>query len=161
MEPYEPTDREIAKRKPGKNGSGGTGETMTTDNEQTTLEPCPWCAEGDKPKFLDADGTLVSITGNDGVMCHAYDDSWWPCMKFGVEMHCARVSADSVAPVVDHGERAKQLVDRWVIDRHLFPQQKPLTTHDIRILTEWIAAALDHAAAETVGEREDKENRDG
>lgn len=72
-----------------------------TDNTTTKTEACRWCAQGDKPKFLDADGTLVSITGNEGILSHAYDDSWWPCLKFGVEMRCTRISAASAAPTVD------------------------------------------------------------
>jgi hypothetical protein len=42
---------------------------------------CRSCAEGDKPDYLDEDGVKCSISGNEGSLCHAYDDSWWPCVN--------------------------------------------------------------------------------
>lgn len=116
---------------------------MTMDNNE--LKPCPFC--GEPAKFEDGGFNAVRVACSDfdceqrgrvhkrDKNCHAKLAARWN----------TRVS--STAPVVDHSARAKQLVDRWVIDRHLFPQQKPLTTHDIRILTEWIAAALIQTAA--------------
>jgi len=69
--------------------------TTPQSNSEPKLEPCKWCADGDRPQFLDSDGTLVSITGNDGVLSHAYDVYWWPCLKFGVEIRCSRVCSSS------------------------------------------------------------------
>lgn len=63
---------------------------------------CQWCDKGDRAHFLDADGTLVSITGNDGVLCHAHEEYWWPCMRFGVEIRSARISSVSAPPVADN-----------------------------------------------------------
>lgn len=48
--------------------------------------PCKWCNDGDTPKLLDCDGTLITITGKPGVLCHAYDVYWWPCLRFGAEL---------------------------------------------------------------------------
>lgn len=56
---------------------------------------CKWCDDAvlGYPQFLDRDGVLCSISGEPGILSHAYDDSWWPCLKFGVEMRCSRAQA--------------------------------------------------------------------
>jgi len=45
-----------------------------------TKDFCSWCERGEKPKELDQDGVLTSITGKPGYLCHAQDDFWWPCV---------------------------------------------------------------------------------
>lgn len=58
------------------------GTKMSEDLVQfnMTADYCSWCERGDKPKHLDEDGVLTSITGKPGYLCHAQDDFWWPCV---------------------------------------------------------------------------------
>lgn len=46
-------------------------------------DTCRWCAKGQMPNFLDEDGTLCAVSGRSGILSHAWDDKWWPCLKFG------------------------------------------------------------------------------
>ena len=62
------------------------------------------------PKFLDGDGVLVSITGNAGTMCHAHEEYWWPCLRFGVEVH----SGPATAPAPDAGGEWHRIDERVV-----------------------------------------------
>lgn len=48
-----------------------------------SVQDCSWCAKGDIPELLDDDGVKSSISGNPGVLSHAYDDAWWHCPTKG------------------------------------------------------------------------------
>lgn len=61
-------------------------------NPEDTAPACKWCAQGNVPKVLDSDGTLVSITGNAGTLSHAHEEYWWPCLRFGVELRAPATS---------------------------------------------------------------------
>lgn len=47
---------------------------------------CKWCAEGSVPKFLDNDGVNCAISHDVGTLCHAHEEYWWPCLRFGREL---------------------------------------------------------------------------
>lgn len=42
------------------------------------MSKCPYCDQGDVPKMLDKDGVA---SGRDGILSHAYDVNWWPCLN--------------------------------------------------------------------------------
>jgi hypothetical protein len=42
---------------------------------------CEWCDRGDTPDLLDCDGVKSSISGQPGILSHAYEDAWWPCPR--------------------------------------------------------------------------------
>lgn len=57
-------------------------------------------------------------------------------------------SRASVAAVEgDAHNRAVQIVDAWIVDRHLWPPGRYATQQDFRILKEWIARELSNRAA--------------
>lgn len=44
------------------------------------MSKCKWCDSGDKPKVVDIDGVLITISGKPADMiCHAYDILWRRC----------------------------------------------------------------------------------
>lgn len=46
------------------------------------IAECPGCQQGDPPRLLDEDGTLVSLSGNPGRWGHAHDDYYWFCAQY-------------------------------------------------------------------------------
>lgn len=93
-------DKQIARLDCGEMSMTTLNQTDSTTTH-AAAEACKWCADSatGRPQFLDRDGVLCSLSGEPGILSHAYNDSWWPCLKFGVEMRCASVSA-SAAPTV-------------------------------------------------------------
>lgn len=59
--------------------SSGEGQSAPVE-----LSECKWCNDGLKPEFIDRDGVKVSISLESGVLSHAWEDSWWPCLRRGM-----------------------------------------------------------------------------
>lgn len=45
------------------------------------IKPCPNCEAGEKPKLVDSDSVLCSISGNEGVFSHCQDELFWDCER--------------------------------------------------------------------------------
>lgn len=64
------------------------GVTVETADEASDLvagqPPCQWCATGNASQILDDDGTLSSVSGNQGILSHAAGEYWWPCVQLGM-----------------------------------------------------------------------------
>jgi hypothetical protein len=44
------------------------------------MSKCKWCDTGDKPKIVDVDGVLCTVSGNEpDMIAHASDIYWWRC----------------------------------------------------------------------------------
>lgn len=104
---------------------GGEGEVPA--------EPCKWCAKGNTPKVVDDDGTLVSITGRAGTLSHCYEEYWWPCLRFGIELHTTLSTSTVAQPtpsISDQAQRAAAKRIAWWV----FTLTSPLTSEtDLRI----------------------------
>lgn len=122
-------------------GNGKSPPSCEATLQSEKLEPCKWCEKGDRPHFLDSDGTLVSITGNEGVLSHAHEEYWWPCLKFGVELRCSR--APVVAPQGDAATRIAQILNE---DRCMWcggkTEHEPDCDHGVR--PSPVSSPVDH-----------------
>lgn len=112
---------------------------------------CKYCAKGDMPIVLDRDGTLVSITGEPGVLSHAYEECWWPCLRFGVELRSDSLKQDALVDEVQR--RMDTVVDAAV-------EKKPEEHHGVPSSESAIIPELDASRSETLEQRSERERNE-
>lgn len=88
-------------------------------NRDEAPAACSWCADGDRPHFLDRDGVLCSISGEDGILSHAYDVAWWDCTKFGAQMRCSLALSTTTAAEPDSRRETVKVIAQALRDKSI------------------------------------------
>jgi hypothetical protein len=78
---------------------------------------CEWCAGGDEPLMLDADGVEVGHSGKPGRLSHTWHDGFWRCRfaarsDAGQPWHrraLARISTLMDAAPADRSREAREM----------------------------------------------------
>ncbi len=58
-----------------------SGRLAGIEEERKRFGNCQSCAEGNEARMLDKDGVLCSVSGEPGILTHAHEEYYWPCIR--------------------------------------------------------------------------------